>query len=85
MTMYLLIKPSEDGDPITELVPDRLQNLLDHPEQWNVREWLSDAAHSWDTNYWRDGVAVLLKAEIVVPVPASGFRLPGDQTEEVDR
>lgn len=85
--MYLLIKPSEDGNPIIELTSATLQELLDHPENYGVKRWVDRAqlgaskwgkvsAADWDTNYWPEGAAILLKAEVVVPVPAPGYRLP---------
>lgn len=85
--MYLLIRPDEDGNPITELTSATIQDLLAKPAEWGIQYFgdLSEipasgfgspSAANWDTNYWPQGMGVLLKVEIVVPVKPAGYVLP---------
>lgn len=74
---YLLLRGSEDGNPLSFLTPGALQQLLDDPEQYaGVREFRSVDDVDRDPNYWRDGTGVLLRYEVVIPVPAGSYRLP---------
>lgn len=72
--MWLLIKGSEDGQPITILDSDGLRELLeDPPGNYGVTEFLdrwpivSGSYH--DPAYWGEGVALLVQADIVEPRP----------------
>lgn len=70
MTRWLLVKGDEDGNPITWLDEDDLERLLGNPEEEHgVTRFLAEVPELLDPNYWPDGYAVLLKAEIVVPKP----------------
>ncbi len=73
MSYYALIRPSEDGDPIRLIGPETLRNLLEHPDEWGVERFEDDAflGRNPDTNYWKDGTAVLMKVEVIVPRPVT--------------
>jgi hypothetical protein len=79
-TYYTLLKADEDGNPLTFFNDaDALRYLLDNPEQDYGVEEFKDAA--WlgankDPNYWGDNVGVILRCEVVVPVPSGKFVLP---------
>lgn len=53
-----------------------LQALLDDPAKWGVTRWIADADGNWGTDDWKAGEGMLLKAEIILPVPSGKFRLP---------
>lgn len=69
---YALIKADEDGNPVNLLAAGQLQNLLDNSvESYGVKEFKSLAflQANPDPNYgWGDGVGVLIRYEVVVPV-----------------
>jgi hypothetical protein len=77
---WMLIKSSEDGDPITWLTDGLLDDLLAMPRDWGVERFMSFEEADrlgHDTNYWPDGAALLVRFEAVVPeVAASAWRLP---------
>lgn len=78
MNRYLLLRPSEDGNPVWLLNPGELSDLLAHPSDWGVAEFAELSQLPPDPNYWPDKVGVLLRFEGVLPVPAGTFRLPDD-------
>jgi hypothetical protein len=70
MTRWLLVKGDEDGNPITWLDEGDLERLLGNPEEERgVTRFLAEVPEREDPNYWPEGVAMLLKAEVVVPKP----------------
>jgi hypothetical protein len=76
---YLLIQPNEDGNPNTFLYGEKLQEFLDDPyETYGVDKFgnLAFLGANPDPNYWKDGTAVLLKVDAVVPKPAGKYVLP---------
>lgn len=73
---WILLRASEDGNPITWLSDDELQGLLDEPSSYRVSEFKDPDELPMDPNYWPPNVAVLLRAETVIPVPAGIFKLP---------
>lgn len=83
---YILIRADEDGNPIRWLDQDALAGLLADPSEAGIERFLDGlpingdfgASTKNDPGYWGDHVGLLLKVEVVVPVPARGYRLPGD-------
>lgn len=75
---WILIRPSEDGNPITYLSESGLAALLaDSVGEYGVREFLPAVPDERDPNYWREGTALLLRAEVVVPSPVTtAWELP---------
>lgn len=65
---------------MTMLGPEELQDLLNDPHSWEVKDFLQPDplwdADEWNTDNWNCGEAVLLKAKAVVPIPTGKFRLP---------
>ena len=73
MSKYLLIQPSEDGEPCTFL--NDIQDVLDNPEDYGIHNFLSSIPEN-DPMSWPDGDALLLMVEILKPkVKATAFRL----------
>lgn len=76
---YILLKGSEDGNPVRFLSNQDLRDLLDAPvETYGITEFGSTLPDNRDHNYWPDGYGLLLKAQIVQPVPSGGYRLPDE-------
>jgi hypothetical protein len=72
--MWLLIKGNANGEPITVLDPDGLRELLeDPPGNYGVTgfldHWPTDGESRRDPAYWGEGVAMLVRADIVEPKP----------------
>jgi hypothetical protein len=80
MTLWLLLKPDEDGRPVSLLSEADLAELLNDPtETYGVRkfETIDFLQDNPDPNYWPDGIAVLLRAEVVLPQPVvSQWEIP---------
>lgn len=85
--MHLLIRADEDGNSITELTTATLIDLLNDPQSWGISYFASledipasgfgsPSAANWDTNYWPEGMALLLEVKIVIPVKPKGYVLP---------
>lgn len=73
-TRYILLRPNEDGNPVWWLDQHDLEELLGDAEGYT---FLALDHPEPDTNYWPEGSAMLLKIEVVVPVPVtSKWRLP---------
>lgn len=72
MVKYLLIQSSEDGEPITLLTEEELQDLLKDPtDNYGVHRFLEDYPPK-SHNYWDSGDALLLEIKkIVVPKPVT--------------
>jgi len=69
--MYILLKGDEDGNPIRFLNAGTLRDLLENPrETYGITEFGDAVPANWDHNYWPGGFGLLLKAEIVQPVPS---------------
>jgi hypothetical protein len=67
--MYILIKGDEDGNPNTFLSEPIGEFLASSLDSYGVSSF-EDAKflrENPDPNYWDEGVAVLVKAEVVVP------------------
>ena len=80
MSGYLLLRPSEDGGPLKFLSPRELQELLADPKSYcGIDEFVDANQLSPDPNCWTDGLGVLLKYEVVIPVPAGNYRLPNGE------
>ena len=72
MSMYALIKGSDDGTRIILLPERKLQELLTNPREFaGIEEFRNGAwfGANPDANYWPEGVGVLVKIEAVVPRP----------------
>lgn len=66
MEKLFLLYGSEDGAQIFELDPhtDLAKIMEDH----GIDEWMERPHNNdWDTNYWPEGSAMLIKGKIVVP------------------
>lgn len=73
---YLLIQPNEDGNPMIFLNEERLQDLLNEPEEYSVKCFLEQIPDNNNPQYWGEGNVLLLKIEILVPKTKSvAFRL----------
>jgi hypothetical protein len=81
---YILLKSSEDGNPVTILNDTTLQDLLDDPEaEYGIKvfhnaSWLGA---NQDHNYWHDDHAVLIKCEVVIPEPSGKYVLPKETND----
>jgi hypothetical protein len=79
MARYMLIRPDEDGNPIRWLDEIALQEVLDDPAAYGIKAFLAktDMPDVYgDPNYWSPGIGLLLRVEVVTPVPAGSYRLP---------
>jgi hypothetical protein len=75
---WMLIRGSEEGNPITWLDDTDLEDLLDNPEDWRVASFADHVGLPDDPNYWSSKVGVLVRYEVVIPVPAGTYKLPED-------
>lgn len=78
---WALIKASEDGNPITWLDSDDLDDVLTNPSDWGVVNFAHPDLLADDPNYWPAKTAVLLRYEVVVPEPAGVYKLPAGLDE----
>lgn len=79
---WMLVRADEDGSPIRWLTDTELRELLADPSGRGVVSFhhideLAISRGYLDPSYWKDGEAVLLRIEVVVPEQA-GWRLPED-------
>lgn len=77
-THYLLVRPNEDGNPNIWLNEKSLQGLLDDPTAYGIKAFLGEEEPDLygDPNYWSRGIGLLLRVEVITPVPAGSYRLP---------
>lgn len=84
-TGYLLIKPSEEGNPLSWLPPHMLRTFLDDPTEFGVEQFIAQLPSRGlaggdtldpDPNYWKGKIGLLLKVQVVVPEPSGAYRLP---------
>lgn len=74
---WLLLSPSEDGNPVSWLKPEQLAELLADPGgSYGIDRFVTPDDVRRDPNYWPSDVGILLKVEVVVPVPAGAYQLP---------
>lgn len=73
---WMLIHGSENGTPISWLDDMDLSDLLENPTNWGVVSFADPAGLPSDTNYWPEKVGVLIRYEVVIPVPAGAYKLP---------
>ena len=66
MDEYILIQANEDGEPITWLSRDEVNDMLKNPEDYGVKRFIKSAVQD-DPNYWKEGDSMLLKVEILMP------------------
>jgi hypothetical protein len=88
MARYMLIRPDEDGNPIRWLDDTQLQELLDDPTgSYGVKAFLGgDEPDAYgDPNYWSRGIGLLVRVEVVTPVPAGSYRLPDADEQAGER
>lgn len=77
MDRWMLVKASEDGKPVSWLTSISLAKLLDDPWSWaGVTSFMDLDDLPDDPNYWPEGVGVLIKYQVVVPVAAGSYKLP---------
>jgi hypothetical protein len=76
VTRWLLLTASEDGNPICWLSPHRLDLLLDDPTHYGVERFVDPNDITPDPNYWNRGEGILLRVEVVIPIPAGVYKLP---------
>lgn len=78
-TRWALLRPDEDGNPVKWLGGEtELRDLLADPEAWGISEFVHiDDMSPKDPAYWGTGQAMLMRVEVVIPVPG-GYRLPED-------
>lgn len=75
--MYALIKPDEDGNPISYLEDSELGDINQLMEDYGVKSWVENFT---DPNYWNEGDAMLVKITCVNPKPKSmveSWEVPG--------
>ena len=63
MTKYLLLIPSEDGEPVKWLEDDEAKDIKQLMEDYSIREFID-----WvdkDPMYFEEGQAMLIKAEVL--------------------
>lgn len=76
---YVLLKGSEDGNPVRFLSNQGLRDLLADPRDTHgITEFGSALPDNHDHNYWPDGYGLLLRAVIVQPEPSGAYRLPDE-------
>lgn len=73
---WMLIHSSEEGNPISWLSDTDLADLLAEPTNWGVTRFADHDRLPRDPNYWNEKVGVLIKYEVVIPVPAGMYKLP---------
>ena len=72
---YLLISPSEDGEPNTFMNEEGLQDMFDEfPDLTEIpkfltRDELTSKGYNLSEMYWKENERVLLKIEFLVPTP----------------
>jgi hypothetical protein len=67
---YILLRPDEDGNPVTWVQEKELSDLALFKDEWMIERFLEDVPKNPDPSYWKDGDAMLLEVTIkkVVPV-----------------
>lgn len=76
MSQYLLIRSDDDDPGLTWLDRDALDELLANPDGYGVLTFVTEMLTD-DVSYWTHGTAMLLKVELIAPVPAvTAWRLP---------
>lgn len=75
---WMLLRANEDGNPICILDDAKLADLLANPTNWGVTHFADLYGLPDDHNYWDEKVGVLIRYEVVIPVPAGIYTLPGD-------
>lgn len=73
---YMLLSSSEDGNPIRWLDPARLRALLADPGQFGIDRFVGPDDVQTDPNYWPSDIGILLRVEVVEPVPSGAYQLP---------
>lgn len=73
---YMLLSSSEDGNPVRWLDAARLRALLDDPGSFGIDRFVGPDDVQTDPNYWPSDVGILLRVEVVEPVPSGAYRLP---------
>jgi hypothetical protein len=79
--LWMLVTASEDGNPIQLLDRAKLARVLASPGDWGIDRFEGFDRLQQDHNYWPSDVGVLLRYEVVIPVPAGAYRLP-DEIDE---
>ena len=67
MHHWILIKASEDGNPVSYLTTHELEQLLQDPGSYGVEKFLSQIPAETDPNYWVRGEALLFYGELIAP------------------
>jgi len=80
---WLLLSASEDGNLISWLRPERLAALLADPGSTHgIDRFVTPDDVQADPNYWPSDIGILLRVEVVVPVPAGAYKLPDEEMYE---
>jgi len=61
---YILLRPDEDGNPITWVDSEELDDIKGLIEDYNIKRFLTDVPRNPDPNYWVDGDALLLEVKV---------------------
>ncbi len=77
-TRWAIIRPDEDGRHFRPKTEASLKHLLQHPDQYGIARFAALDELDSDPALWPEGVAVVLRFEVVMPEPMSGFVLPED-------
>jgi hypothetical protein len=68
--MYAVLKGSEDGEPFSLITHEDINTIA---EYYGIKEF-KDAEFlrkNPETNYWEEGVAVLMDVMVIVPKPVT--------------
>lgn len=80
---WMLLTASEDGNPVRLLDSAKLAQVLANPGNWGIDRFVDFTGLPVDQNYWPSDIGVLLRYEVVIPVPAGAYRLPDGEPELV--
>lgn len=69
MDKYILLRPDEDGNIITFIQEEEVQNIMELMDYYGVEKWITkfDDEHGQDVQYWKEGEAMLLEIKIKKP------------------
>lgn len=80
---WMLLRASEDGNPVSWLRPEQLAQLLANPgDTYGIDRFVGPDDVETDHNYWPSDIGILLRVEVVVPVPAGAYKLPDEEMYE---
>lgn len=86
MSEYLLIRTGDKGEASLYWMDEaELRRFLADPLESLGCDDFYDSHPATDPEYWSERAALLLRVEILTPVPVTGFMLPLEQEESLKK